>query len=154
MHKTKILEKEHRLYEIMKASAFSKEGFLGCDTREIKGIISDDLKVLCKLCSSCSIIATKMMYLTELGEKGFGSSIKVNDDFKVIVDDYKGLIPCPFGDCYNSRKSITTAINTKTNEIYTWSYLNIHLIEVHDFFEGSGSPYRIDPIIIVKFLNL
>jgi len=41
-----------------------------------------------------------------------------------------------------------------SGENLVWSDLTIHLIEEHGFYQGKGSPYRLDPSEVKRILEL
>jgi hypothetical protein len=66
----------------------------------------------------------------------------------------RGKLPCPFGDKGFFRKTSVTLKKISTNEQLAWSDLALHLIEAHGFYQGKGSPFRLDPANIAKILEL
>ena len=52
----------------------------------------------------------------------------------------------------NSKIGLEYELKTEYNIIFT--ELSPHLIRDHKFFEGRGSPYRMEPAVLVKWFNL
>jgi hypothetical protein len=69
-----------------------------------------------------------------------------------MIIEVKGRIPCPWPHAGSYAKRVTTMEDTKTGREILWSDLNIHLIAEHNFFEGRGSPFRIDPQKIIEMI--
>jgi hypothetical protein len=44
--------------------------------------------------------------------------------------------------------------NLRTGDEMVWTALNVHLIREHGFYEGRGSPFRIDPAQAKRALGL
>ena len=95
-----------------------------------------------------------MQELTDFGKPGLGRPTKVNELFEIEVEDYRGKLPCPFQDNFKIDKRQTIIRRLDTGVIIRWTDLNIHMIRHHGFFEGHGSIYRLDPLELVRFLNM
>lgn len=143
---------QEKLEKTMRSSAFSSCGFLGTDKRNIWEIIETDAGAVAKLGTSCHKIADRMKSLTVQAQAGLGDWVKVRENLRVRSDDARGSIPCPWSHGVRCLKTTTTAERTDTGEKIQWSDLNIHLIKAHGFFEGKGSPYRLEPARLVQML--
>jgi hypothetical protein len=51
-------------------------------------------------------------------------------------------------------KENVRVVNKKTGEEIRWTALNIHMIKEHGFYEGKGSPFRIEPLDLIRVLEL
>lgn len=131
----------------------SAEGFLGDDSRSLAEMIRDDLAVVERLGSNQQELARKMSELTERGKAGLGRQVTVDGKITVTVTDTMGAIPCPFSDNYRTTKQITQATNLQSGLTMHWSDLNIHMIGEHGFFEGLGSPFRLDPERLIRLFR-
>lgn len=141
-----------RLERVMKSSAFSSCGFLGNDTRTLWEIIDADASAVEKLGISIGEIADRMQFLAAQARSALGDWIEVHEHLRVRSNDVRGTIPCPWSHGVRCLKTTTTAERTDTGEHIEWTDLNIHLIKVHGFFEGKGSPYRLEPEKLVEVL--
>ena len=139
--------------DILLPGKFSGEGFLGDDNRHLAEIIQDDLTVVERLGFTPQELAERMRALTEAGKTGLGRPVDVDGKIAVTVSDDRGTIPCPFSDNYRTTKQTTQATNLKSGLTLRWSDLNIHMIGEHCFFEGLGSPFRIDPDQLVELIR-
>lgn len=137
----------------MKPSRFSKDGFLGDDTRTLVDIIHQDHLDVMQMGITHEMIANRMKYFTDIGKKNLGEWVDVEKIYQVKVDDYMGRIPCPFSDNFFATKTNTTFKNLELDEEVTWTELNIHMISEHGFYEGKGASFRIEPKYIAKVLN-
>ena len=96
-------------------------------------------------------IAEKLKALTEKGKTGLETQVQ-SGNFLISVQWFRGKIPCPFGDPGVHQKIVTTVMHQKLNKTIRFSQLSVHLIEVHGFFAGKGSAYRLEPEELVEFL--
>ena len=132
---------------------FSAEGFLGEDSRSLDEIIREDLAVVERLGLTLQELAGRMRKLTEAGKAGLGRPVDVDGKITVTVTDDRGAIPCPFSDNFRTAKQVTEAKNLQSGLTLRWSDLNIHMIGEHGFFEGLGSPFRMDPEKLVELIR-
>ena len=129
----------------MKSSIISLDGFLGSDPRPLAEIIRADEKEVKKLNLTHLVIAERMSYFRKAGEKGLGEFVAVKPHFEVSCEIARGFLPCPFAEPGKHRKTIVTVRNLRLQKEIVFSDLNIHLIAVHGFYEGKGSPFRLGP---------
>lgn len=133
---------------------FSAEGFLGEDNRNLADMLLEDQKTVDRLGVTHEAIAARMNALTEQGKTGLGREVTVDDDYLVVVEDYMGRIPCPFRDFRATDKRSTTVTRLSTGQILKWTDLNIHMIDMHGFYEGKGSTFRLEPADLAAFLKM
>ena len=86
-----------------------------------------------------------MVELRDAGMAGLGEFLDVAPHFEVRVDSVRGKLPCPFGDPGIFPKTNTTVRNKRLGREITYTDLHIHLIGSHGFYEGKGSPFRLEP---------
>jgi hypothetical protein len=147
-------ENFEKIHENMLPGCFSAHGFLGSDKRKLVDILKADDLTVKGLSINHKAIADKMKYLTQAGKQGFGCTVIVDSIFEVTVEEYRGTIPCPYSDSHHAYKQNTQIKNLKTGKIISWTDLNIHMIEMHGFYEGVGSLFRIDPKDTIEILDL
>ncbi len=133
---------------------FSAEGFLGDDDRSLVDILRDDQAVVERLGLTHVEIAQKMKLLTRQGKAGLEKPIVVDDTYEVVVEEFMGRIPCPYRDSWGTYKRNTTVKRLRDGKVLSWSDMAIHLIADHGFYQGLGSPFRIDPEELAEFLGL
>lgn len=143
---------EKRLEDMLKASKFSGCGFMGIDKRSVWEVIDTDAAELERLGKTKEEIAQQMQKLTDLGKPGLGDWVDIGKSLQVSVDDHRGAIPCPWPHRVRCIKRITQCTQKNTGETVRWSDLNIHLIQEHGFFEGRGSPFRLEPKKLVAII--
>lgn len=79
----------------------------------------------------------------------------VGDQFQVFIAEYRGLQECPWGcesDPWSNFDFLL--LNRELGEYITGPGMIVHLLREHHFFEGVGSPYRVDPTKVIRVLGL
>lgn len=140
---------QQKLEQMLQSSKFSACGFMGNDSRNLWEIIDEDATVTAREGKTMEEIAARMKEITDTGVKGFGDWVQAGKTLQVMVDDNRGMIPCPWPHRVRCLKRITTVRCTKTNAQIRWSDLSVHLIREHGFFQGRGSPYRLEPAALI-----
>lgn len=143
-----------KIQQQMKKGVITLDGFLGDDTRNLVDIIASDSMTVNRLNTTCQAIADRMEYFKNLGLTGLGEFISADDTFDVKVDSVRGLLPSPFGGKGMYGKINTTVVNKKTGRSVVYTDLHIHFIADHCFFEGKGSPFRLEPEDLVTVLEV
>lgn len=138
----------------MRPGVITIQGFLGTDGRDLSQIIDEDASTVTDLGISHLDLSSKMKFLRDEGAKGLGEFIDVPPHFSVRVDSVRGKLRCPFEDPGLIPKTNTTVHNLETGESITYTDLNIHFIEVHGFYQGKGSNFRLSPTKIAKVLEV
>ena len=133
------------IQEQMRPGIITLDGFLGTDTRNLADILADDEGRVQRRETTHERIAQRMRQFRDMGLKGLGEFIRVDDVFDVRVDSVRGLLPSPFGGPGMYGKINTTVVNKRINRQITYTDLHIHFIEDHGFYEGIGSPFRLEP---------
>lgn len=131
----------------------SETGFLKVGEK-LKDVIDNDRKTL------------EILNITHKQITDRLRSIVVDDNtesgiFDVSSKQYRGGQTCPFKnekldddyhwDLYGTQD--ITITNTKTKKSITFSSLLPHMIEAHQFFEGTV-PYRLDPMSVIQVLEI
>ncbi|HNW24119.1 MAG TPA: hypothetical protein PKI37_01535 [Candidatus Cloacimonas sp.] len=142
--------KEVKIRSRMMPGALTITGFLGNDERPLAEIIATDEQELKRLHRSVKEITDRMKYFSNASFDAYNNTVVIDDTYEVHTDTSKGTLTCPYGHGGLYRKYVTTLTNRKNNLTVRWNAMDIHLIEAHHFFEGKGSPYRLEPEILVK----
>jgi hypothetical protein len=143
---------ENKFEKMLNVSRFSACGFMGKDKRTVWEIIDADAATLARYGKTKEEIASRMQEITDQGIVGLGDWVTVSDTIKVRVDDTRGTIPCPWAHGVRCSKRITTVKRLDIEQTLRWSDLSIHLIKDHGFFQGHGSPFRLEPAELVAML--
>jgi hypothetical protein len=142
------------IQERMAPGVIARDGFLGGDGRALADILAADAAELARLGLSAEAVAGRMAELRDAGYPGLGEIVEVPPHLAVRVDSERGRLPCPFGDSGGHRKTLITVENRKLGRSVAYTDLGIHLIREHGFFEGSGSPFRLEPADLKTILEI
>ncbi len=150
----KLSPQDRRLIHNLAPSKFSKDGFLGTDTRSLEEIIAEDLRTLKKTGVSKELLARTLRDAYQKAKDAFGAEIEIRKNVKAVFHESMGRIPSPFckDGLFEKGEAVVTDTVNKISLIIT--SLGINLIENHDFFQGRGCRFRIDPLDAVKIFNL
>lgn len=141
--------KDIPVVESLRAGILTRDGFMGEDTRPFTQIIMDDAALLASAGTTSEEVADKMAELTKAGLTATGTPVDYQG-FTVTVEEYMGKLGCPFRDHRAPKRN--TEVARKDGRQMAWTDLTIHLIKQHGFFQGKGSPYRLDPDRLAAFL--
>lgn len=149
----KMSPQDRKLDEMLRSSALVAGGFMGTDARNVAEVIEADGATLHNCGVNAAMLAQRMRELTARAEEGLGTWVDAaGGTLRVMCDDYKGLLVCPWGHPGRYHKRVTVAEQVSSGMQMMWTDLNVHLIEAHGFFEGKGSAFRIEPDEAVRFL--
>ena len=125
---------------------------MGDDRRNVTEVIDADAGALSRLDVTTSQVAQRMKEITERAARGLGTWVEIDEDHEAMVDEARGVLPCPWPHGGYYPKRVTTFKVVASGRTFRWSDLNIHMIEDHGFFEGKGSAFRIEPAGLVRVL--
>jgi hypothetical protein len=140
--------------EELRASIFSSAGFLGSDTRSVEKIVEADIAALKKLGVAKEKLARVLSEVFDKASAAMGKPVDVRDGVVAVYHESRGRIPSPFREDGSFEKGEVVITDTASNEALIITRLSINLIERHDFFQGRGSRYRIDPATAVRALKI
>lgn len=141
-----------RLEEVLRCSRIVLGGFMGKDPRTLEEVIEVDGVALDRLGISVPELAARMRELTERGKPGLGTPVRVGEQWEVVVNENRGQTICPWPHAGDYQKTVTTVRRLDTGVTARWSDLSLHFIEAHGFFQGRGSPFRLEPRDLVEVL--
>jgi len=137
----------HEIENCFGPSAFSAEGFLGCDSRSFTEILHEDAEQLSKLGTSIPAVVSALRTLHIAAEQALEAPVRVYDEITAIHYEARGTIPSPVPGDGVYDKGETHISDTATGQTIIVSPLSLHLIEQFGFFQGKGSRYRVEPNI-------
>jgi len=143
-----------RIQEKMRPGVITRDGFLGTDRRNLIDVLIEDEGTVKRLDLDHQDITGRMIELRDAGLHGLGEFIRAEPHFEIRVDSVRGKLPCPFGDPGIFPKTNTTVRNLRLDRELTYTDLNIHMIRAHGFYEGKGSPFRLNPRHLVEILEI
>lgn len=136
----------------MRPSEDFRHGFLGRDPRKLIQILAEDQARVTGLGLSDETIADRLQQIADEAKEGYGETVLVEKKYIVRVSAARGKIPCPWGHPGLFPKTHIDLRRTDTDDRLVWTDLAIHLIREHGFYQGQGSPYRLDPETIRRVL--
>jgi hypothetical protein len=142
------------LSDILGPSQFSKEGYLGTDTRKPEEIIKADLETLSVLDIDRKKIAAALRRAYVAAERALGNPVEIANGVSAVHHEARGRIPSPFTEDGTFQKGEAVISDTSGAVLFRITPLSIALIERHGFFQGKGSPYRIEPEMAARILGL
>ncbi|MDT4762501.1 hypothetical protein [Sphaerochaeta sp. PS] len=143
-----------KIQQEMKKGVITLDGFLGDDKRKLVDIIASDALTVSKHRTTHEAIASRMEWFKELGFTGLGQFITIDERFEVKVETVRGLLPSPFGGPNMYGKVNTTVVNKVKERTIVYTDLHIHFIADYGFFEGKGSPFRLEPEDLIDILEV
>jgi hypothetical protein len=143
---------EIRLEKMLRSSKLAAGGFMGSDPRTPEEVIREDAACLERLGKTPAQLAERMRFFTEKASAALGNPVRVEEKYEVRCEEWKGGLICPWPHPGRFPKRLTICRRIDTGEEIVWSDLNIHLIEAHQFFEGRGASYRLEPEVLVRIL--
>jgi len=129
------------------------DGFLGTDSRDLIEILEADDGSVRRMGLEHRQVADALQHLTDLAIGAFGAPV-TEGVYEVCACEAMGVLPCPFGEPGLYTKTVIEAKRTDTRRTLSWTALNVHLIREHGFYEGRGSPFRLEPEALAEFLEL
>jgi hypothetical protein len=142
------------LAEILGPSKFSKDGFLGTDSRNPDEIIAADRVLLAGLGIDNKKIASALRSAYVAAERALGNPVELGPGVSAAHHEARGQIPSPFQEDGAFQKGETVVSDKSSGISFPITPLSISLIEKHGFFQGKGSPYRIEPDAAVQILRI
>lgn len=142
---------ERIAYEKMQAGVLTSSGFLGQDKRPLSDIIEADEELFKALGLDFDQVADRLEELAREGAEGLGEPITVEGVYLVKSDEARGRLPCPFGDGFFHKNAVSVQ---KGDDAIIYSDLSVHLVRVHHFCQGQGSPFRLDPVVLNRMLDV
>jgi hypothetical protein len=127
--------------------------FLGSDPRKLSEILDDDRDQVNVLGLTHLQIARRLEEITAFAKKELGEVAILEDRYEVRGEEFRGVIPCPWTHPDGLfPKSHVEVRELKSGKTLKWTDLSVHLIRLHGFYQGKGSPYRLEPETIKDLL--
>ena len=142
-----------RIAERMAPGILCRDGFLGSDARPLEEIVDTDRSTVEGLGTSHQQLAQALQDIFARARAGLGTTVQITGRLRAVYRETMGRIPCPWGRCGTFPKGEVELIDTDTAESIRFTMLSIHMIAEHGFYQGKGSPYRIDPATIQRLLG-
>jgi len=142
-----------RVQEKMAPGIITSQGFLGDDRRPLVDIIQADENAAAAIGLDWNTVSEKLMLFYKEGQAGLGNTVIFDNKWEITVTEARGFLPCPFGDGLY-RKHTIEITHIATGIQLDFSELSHHLLHVHHFLQGKNSPFRIEPKVLKKILEI
>lgn len=150
----KQLPELSKVQERMRPGVLTSHGFLGDDNRPLADILADDGLKVEHLGLTHEQIADALQRLTDAARAALETVAVVDDRWEVQMQETRGKLPCPWPAEGVFQKGIVTCFDRKTRNRLQWTILSVHMVRKHGFYEGKGSPFRLDPAVLKETLGL
>jgi hypothetical protein len=145
---------EEQMYSHLGPSRFSAMGFLGEDARDFEDILADDARTLERLGVSKERLVQELREVYEQALQAGGDPVRAGTGSFAECLECRGRVPSPFPGEGTFAKHQVRVFRDDGAASLVITPLALHLIERHGFFQGVGSPFRIDPAQAVSVLGL
>jgi hypothetical protein len=142
----------------MRPGKLSRAGFLGPNEKLLDILAGDNQYVVDKLGLTHQELAKHLHVLAAIGlwqgkHKETESPFRYHGrKFRVKIVGFRGFVGSPFDD-QTKTNSEATLFNLDNGKELKYSLLVPHMIERYGFYEGKGTPYRVDPRKILETLD-
>lgn len=144
---------EYNVTERMRAGVSSRDGFLGGDQRPLSEILATDLAAVEAMGVSHVEIAVALEAVVAHAMAAYGARVTIAGHLTAVYHEAMGRIRCPFGDGLYAKGDVELT-DTRTAVTVHVPPLAVHMIELHGFYQGRGSRYRVDPATLCKMLDI
>lgn len=149
------LEKDMRPRAMSKGFEGSAAGFLGREEKLLDVLAADNQYVVDELGLTHQELARHLHLFGAIGRRGdpFPPPFRYHGrEFEVEVYRWPGYQGSPFRDGTRTDTDATVRNRTNGKEL-KYSLLVPHLIERYGFYEGTGTPYRVDPRAVLEVFD-
>jgi len=146
---------EQRIMELLAPGALCRDGFLGDDRRGLAEILDTDRAAVEALGLTHRDIARALDAACRAAIAGLESPVHLpGGNLVAQFHDAMGVIPSPWGEGKLFAKGEVVVADPATGERLVYTPLSVHLIGEHGFYQGRGSPYRIEPAKVARMFGL
>lgn len=142
----------------MRPGVSSHAGFLGADEKLLEVLAADNRYVVEKLGLTHQELARHLHAMATIGwwqqkhKKGGAEFVYTGRRFRVSLAGTRGSQPSPFDDGTESGANATVE-NLDNGRMLRFALLVPYMIERYGFYEGRGTPYRVDPQEVVAVFD-
>ena len=138
-----------RVQKKMAPGNITSTGFLGEDSRSLADIIQADEEAAAALGLDWDVLSEKLAFFLKQAKGGLEQPVTIENKWVVTIKEARGFLPCPFADGL-FRKHTVEVKHIPSQLIINFSELSLHLLKVHHFLQGKGSPFRLEPLELKK----
>lgn len=140
------------LEKVMRPGVSSGKGFLGKDESLLAILADDNDFVIGKLGLTHQELARHLLILAALAESKGKTVLYHGRKLHLQSISFRGVMPSPFADGTKTNTEVTIT-NEASGKKLIYSTLVPMMMERYGFYEGHGTPYRVDPRRIVEVLD-
>ena len=144
-------ETTRQIDDSMRAGVLCLDGFLGNDARGFDAICQADDEAVTAAGTTHRDIAAALQRILDRVAGAYGTPIDVTPSLRATFRESMGRIACPVGCGVYPKGEVE--LESATGKRWRFTPLSVHLISEHGFYEGIGSPYRIEPTEIAEVLG-
>ncbi len=138
----------------MAPGVLSREGFLGDDARSLAEILQVDRAALEALGLTPQRLAERMEDVLRAAMAAMGGPVPAGPGWTARFHEAMGRIACPWGGCGVFAKGEAELLEAAGPAVMHLAPLSAHLVREHGFFQGRGSRYRLEPVLLATALGL
>lgn len=143
-----------RIVERMRPGVLSRDGFLGRDRRPLREILEADRSAVVALRTRHEELAEALERAYRAGQAGLGRPVPLGGGLAAVFREAMGRIPCPWGGCGVFPKGEVEIAEASGGAALRLTALAIHMVRSHGFYQGRGSPYRLEPAVVCRLFGL
>jgi hypothetical protein len=153
-----IAKLEEDMRPMAKSDVGSRVGFLGKTEKLLDVLAADNRYVVDELGLTHRDLARHLHGMAAVGfwqqkhKKAEAEFQYHGRRYKVVVQASRGIQPSPFRDGTSSGTNATLT-NLDTGKQFQYGLLVPYMIERYGFYEGKGTPYRLDPHAALDVLD-
>ncbi len=141
------------LHDRLCPTRFSGSGFLGDDSRDWEEIVAADKQALAKHGVRIDHLIAALRNVFEAAVHAQGDEVVVAPGVTATCLECRGRVPSPFRGEGTFAKHQVRVHRSSGEQCFVLTQLGLHLIERHHFFQGRGSPFRVDPVLAARLLG-
>jgi hypothetical protein len=153
-----IAELEKDMRPMAKSAVGSSSGFLGKEEKLLDVLAADNRTVVEEMGLTHQELARHLHAIGTIGrwleatKKEDAEFVYNGRRFKVKLMHSRGSQPSPFNDDTESGSN-ATVFNLDSGKNLKYGLLVPYMVERYGFYEGKGTPYRLDPVRVVEVLD-
>lgn len=144
------------LERAMRPGKLSTKGFLGADEKLLDVLAADNEYVVGELGRTHQELARPLLIAAAVGKKkGEPEWVPFRlhgRRYRVKAIAFRGMVESPFEDGTRTNQEALVE-NRDTGKTLRYSVLVPRMVERYGFYEGRGTPYRVDPRAIVEVFD-
>ena len=137
----------------MAPGVLSRDGFLGHDTRNIADILAEDQAELEAAGVTLAEVADMLERVHEKADAGMERPVTLCGGAMTLQStEGMGRMPCPFACGVRTHKAVITV--QALGREFRLTPMLVHLVRAHGFFQGRGTPFRLEPADAAALLRV